>query len=599
MSDNPARPSDAVGSNLYRNVLDSVPSGILALDLEGRIILFNEAAVRLTGLSADALQGRLFSEAFAQLQEAEEFVDIVFDTIHDVGQTRVVEVAFQGKSFPLSIRTEHLTEERDGEIRRVGLIVMFYDLTGVAEQREEELRLAKEAHLKNVELSDAYRTLEAGHQRLQDRLKGKYVRYAKTILVVFIFAFIAWYSWDTGPGPGTFVRQGDGTDAGNAENRSVWVVAPQPLSSAVTVTGRLEPRQEVEVTSPIKGKVIAIHFAYGERVRKGQKLVELDVSEVEIQRHKARVDYIRAKERVDDLEHWDDHVDVARTRRNLMQAQIAAETSKNKQEQAAFLLERGIIPTTEFKAAKREHEQREMSLQEAEQDLQIILAQGGKDLQVAAIELSSAKARLDSLEEIIRKAEVLAPVSGVAFRSGTAAGDSAEGDRGLVAGAFVNHGQQLLTIGNLDGLTVVGQVDEVDVVKIQPGNPAIIVGDAFPDLRLAGEITRVSSQATKGEGNVPSYEVTAVVETLPEDQRETLRLGMSARLEVVVYEREDALLVPFHAVHFRDGQSWVRVRDPVSGQARDVRVKPGVTTLDAVEILEGVEAGSEIFVPRS
>lgn len=598
MSDNPARPSDAAGSNLYRNVLDSVSSGILALDLEGRIILFNAAAVKLTGLPADTLQGRLFSEAFAQLQEAEEFVDIVFDTIHDVGRMRVVEAAFQGKRFPLSIRTEHLTEEHDGKIQRVGLIVMFYDLTGVAEQREEELRLAKEAHLKNVELSHAYRALEEGHQKLQDRLKGKYVRAAKALLVVFIFAFVAWYSWDTDPSSGTAGRQGSEMDAGNAENQPVWVVTPQRLSSAVTVPGRLEPRQEVEVTSPIKGKVISIHFAYGERVSKGQKLVELDVSEVEIQHHKARVDYIRAKERVDDLEHWTDHVDVARTRRNLLQAQIAVETSKNKQEQAAFLLERGIIPTAEFKAAKREHEQREMSLQEAEQDLQIILAQGGKDLQVAAIELSSAKARLDSLEEIIRKAKVLAPVSGVAFRSGAADGDSSAGDRGLVEGAFVNHGQQLLTIGNLDGLTVVGQVDEVDVVKIQPGNPAIIVGDAFPDLRLAGEITRVSSQATKGEGNVPSYAVTAVVETLPEDQRETLRLGMSARLEVVVYEREDALLVPFHAVRLRDGQSWVRVKDPVSGQVRDVRVEPGVTTLDAVEILAGIEAGSEIIIPE-
>lgn len=597
MNDNPALPSDATGPNIYRNVLDSVSSSILALDLEGRIMLFNAAAVRLTGLSVDALQGRLFSEAFADLPEAEEFVDIVFDAIHDVGQTRVVEAAFQGNSFPLSIRTEHLDEEHDGKVRRVGLVVMFYDLTGVAEQHEEELRLAKEARLQNVELSGAYRALEAGHQRLQDRLRGKYVRSAKAALVVLIFAIIAWYNWAPGPSPGVAVHSGGEMDTGGAGNPSVWVVTPQRLSSTITVTGRLEPRQEVEVTSPIRGKVTAIHFAYGERVTQGQMLVELDVSEMEIQHHKARVDYIRAKERVDDLEHWTDHVDVVRTRRDLSQAQIELEASRGKREQAAFLLERGIIPTAEFEAAKREYERREMSMQEAEQNLQIILAQGAKDLRVAAIELSSAKAHLDSLEEIIRKAKVLAPVSGVAFRS-EGAGDSLAGDRGLAEGAFVDHGQQLLTIGNLDGLTVVGQVDEVDVVKIQPGNPAIIVGDAFPDLRLVGQITRISSQVTKDEGSVPSYEVIAVIETLPENQRETLRLGMSAHLEVVVYEREDALLVPFHAVQLRDGESWVRVRDPASGQARAVRVKPGVTTLDAVEILSGIEAGSEIIVPE-
>ena len=599
----PVLPADA-DLRIYRNVMNTVASGVMSLDASGNVMLFNAMAAKITGLPQESVVGRPFAEIFPQMEEVDEFTDVILDAVYDVsvGSQRVIEATFLSRKLSLSMQTSYLREERDGGTARIGVVVVFNDLSEVRDLREEQFRLAKEVEAKHAELQDAYRTLEDGNQKLQALLKrDKYIRAGAAALVLAIFSAIVWHTGGPDPRqdmPGDVRTQ----DAGaGAENLSTFVVEPQRITSTVTVAGHLAPRQEVGVTSPINGKVIDLYFQYGERVTEGQKLVALDISEVEIEYREAQVSHIKALERVQELEDWDSHVDVSRARREVSQARISLETRKNRLDEAVFLLERGIISALEHEAAQREYRTQKLVLQAAEQDLEIVLAKGAKDSRVAQLELDNARARLSGLEEIMRKAVVHAPVSGVALHPESPEGEAASEKQGggLTRGAFVKHGDHLLTVGNLDGLAVVGQVDEVDVVKIRPGNRARIVGDAFPDVGLSGEITRVSSQASRGSGpgGLPSFEVIAAIETLTEEQRQLLRLGMSAHLEVVVYDRADALLVPIDAVEIRDGEPWLRVKDRDSGSIRFVSVATGATTLDAVEIVGGIEAGSEVVVP--
>ena len=601
--DGPILPADA-DLNIYRNVMDTVTSGVMSLDAHGNITLFNAMAAKITGLPQESVVGRPFAEIFPQMKEVDEFTDVVLDAVYDVsvGSQRVIEATFLGRRQSLSMQTSYLREERGGKTVRIGVVAVFSDISEIRDLREKEFRLAKEVESKHAELQDAYRTLEDGNRKLQAMLKRiKYIRVGEGVFVLAIFLAVVWYSGGPAPPPDIAddVR-GQNAEAGT-ENLSTLVVEPQRITSTVTVAGHLAPRQEVGVTSPINGKVLDLHFQYGERVTKGQKLVALDVSEVKIEYREAQVNHIRAMERVRELEDWSSHVDVSRARREVSQARIMLETRKNRLDETVFLLERGVIPSSEHEAAQREYNSQKLVLQAAEQDLEIVLSKGAKDKRVAQLELDNAQARLSGFEEIMRKAVVHAPVSGVALRPESSEGEatSEEQGRGLTRGTFVKHGDHLLTVGNLDGLAVVGHVDEVDVVKVRPGNRAKIVGDAFPDVGLSGEITRVSSQANRdsGSGGLPRFEVIAVVESLTEEQRQLLRLGMSAHLEVVVYDRMDALLVPIDAVEIRNGEPWLRIKDRDSGSIRSVSVATGVTTLDAVEIVGGIEAGSEVVVP--
>ena len=93
-----------------------------------------------------------------------------------------------------------------------------------------------------------------------------------------------------------------------------------------------------------------------------------------------------------------------------------------------------------------------------------------------------------------------------------------------------------------------------------------------------------------------TFELAAAIDPLQVAERQRLRLGMSARIEVVVHDKPDALLVPIAAVDGPPGNAWLRLKDGETGAVRRVRVEVGLTTLGDVEITSGVAIGDEVVV---
>ena len=546
-------------SLLHRSILDNVSSGIMSLDRSGVITSFNPAASEIFGLSAESVVGRTLADVLLRMEGADAFIDTVLNATYEAstGDQHVVEATLAGRRRLLSVVTSYLTEERDGQAVGLGVVAVFSDISEVSELREKEVRLAKDLEAKHGELRDAYVTLETRNRELASAAKRvNALRLGATIGVMTIFLAVGLYFWNADPPAGGTVAAGTaagGVHAADGVPRTL-TVTPQAVSASLFMTGRLAPSRQVEVTSPIKGKVAAVHFQHGERVTEGQRLVELDVTEVQIERRDAEVAFIKARDRVQELANWENHVDVTQARRAVSKSNAALETARNTLEKTSFLLERGVIPASEHEAAQREFQSREFDLRAAEEDLRAALAKGAAEGTVARLELDNARAKLEALEETLRNAVVYAPAargSSSIRKLNRRNGVATTTRRRLAKGMPVEQGERLLTIGNLDGIAVVGQVDEVDVVRIRPGHRVRVAGDAFPGITLNGEIAQVSSQARRdrsGRG-LPSFEVTAVVEALSDEQRRLLRLGMSATVEVTVYERADALLVPLDAVH--------------------------------------------------
>ena len=594
--------SPAGADPIYRNVLDNVASGVMSLDSGGTVTSFNRAATGITGLPAERVIGRSIAELLAELEGADEFLDTVLDAVYNTSsgrQQRVVEASFRGRARVLSVATSYLQETRSGETVAIGVVAVFSDITEIRELRETELRLAKEVEARHAELQDAFRELEDRNRELRraSKMMGA-VRLIGAAVVLVLLLGLGFYFWEATPGGGRSAPES--VAAGAEGDVRTMVVKPQPVASTVTVAGRLTPRREIEVTSPIRGTVAAMQVRYGERVTKGQRLVDLDVSKVEIERREARVAYIRARDRVAELADWSNHVDVSRARRAASRSRTALETRRNRLEEAEVLLERGIIPASQHKSAEREYRNQELDLQSAEDDLRIILAKGAANAEVARLELDNARDRLSQLNEIIRNAVVKAPVAGVVMHPRGEPGTLGPGQRegGLATGTAVKQGDLLLVIGDLDGVTVTGAVDEVDIANVHVGQAVRVVGDAFPGIELRGRIDLVSSQAkvSDEQSALPWFEVAAVVDGLTDEQRERLRLGMSADLEITVYRKSDALLVPIAAVNGRGGRTRLQVRDRDTGAVRTVEVVTGVTTLNSVEIVDGIAAGDEVVI---
>ncbi|MCZ6550649.1 MAG: nitrogen regulation protein NR(II) [Candidatus Methylomirabilales bacterium] len=123
---------------LYQDVIANIPSGIMTLDLEGRIISFNGTAERITALKAKAVIGSFFGEVgldgFPGLEDfgARE---------KDPTRAEAFEALFtrrDGTVLPIGVTYSSL---RDGEERVLGVVAIFQDLTE-RKQMEEQLRRA-------------------------------------------------------------------------------------------------------------------------------------------------------------------------------------------------------------------------------------------------------------------------------------------------------------------------------------------------------------------------------------------------------------------------------------------------------------------------
>ena len=585
----------STASTVHEAILDTLASAVISLDSNGVIATFNATAGATTGLASEAVVGRTFAEVFLSLDGAEEFTQVVLDAIYQgpLVRQRVVGADFPAGRRTLSVSVSYVTDRTGGDS---GVAVVFEDISELRELRAKELELAREVEAQHQELKSAYMRLEEQNLNLAEGQKQlRPARVGAVAAGVVLLTALALYGVGTrpeSPGGSAGARAIDPADA------AVHVVEPRRLTRTVTVTGRLAPRREVDITSPVSGKIAAVHVPFGARVASGQTLLELDVTEVRIQHRDAEAARIKALERFEETRNWSEGVDVSQARRSVTKARIELEDSRSRLGETEFLLERGVIPASEHEAAERSFHSRQLDLEAAEQDLATVLARGAADGRVARLELDNARARVDELEQTLGLAVLRAPVAGVVMRPQSASGDEAQGAgrERIASGDSVAQGERLLVIGDLEGLAVVGRVDEVDVTQIAPGNPVLIRGDAYPGTVLRGVVQRVSSQAIveARSRSLPAFEVAAVVERITDEQRSVLRIGMSAVMEVVVLEKADALLVPIDAVALAEGQPTVYV-----ARADDivpVPVSVGETTADSVEIVGGLAPGDRILV---
>ena len=151
-----------------------------------------------------------------------------------------------------------------------------------------------------------------------------------------------------------------------------------------------------------------------------------------------------------------------------------------------------------------------------------------------------------ALSDDLAHAQLLAPVSGVVLQPPDSDSSSKRSD--LVAvGSRVSKGQAVLSIGNLETMSVRAKVDEIDVNKVRVGQPVVITGDALDDMELNGTVTTIAAQASgesAARSGMAAFAVTVEIRHLTPDQRARVHVGMSASLSIVAYDKPDAIVVP-------------------------------------------------------
>ena len=584
-------------SPVHRNILDNMGEGVMSVNPDGRIMTFNPSAGHLLGIPQEDALGHTFAEVLLAREGLDHFNQALLDAVQegDVGRQRDVEGVVDGEARTFALTTSYL---RAGAVHEVGpvqdgnlgVIAVFADVTEVKSLRATEQRLAQQLEAQNGKLQTAYRDLEENNETLAAALrKVQVTRVAATVFVIGLFLAVGFATWNVGQ-PVSEDALPVSASVGGATR--TLLVKPQRLVSTIALFGRVAPQAEVHVASPVDGKVAETHFKYGERVAKGQRLVNLDTTDVERELRQAQAEHIKAERQFEAVRNWTSNPETARVRRDLSKAKLALDNQRSKVEQSELLLKQGIVAAVEHDAAVRQYRSQTLDYESLQESYDAVLAKGDEEArQVARLERDNARIRMEKLQEVLRKANIHAPIDGVVLQPGSS------GAKELGKGQVVSQGERLLTVGDVEGLAVAGWVDEVDVTKVRTTQPVTIRGDAFPELELAGSVARVSRQARPGSAmSAPTFEIVAAIDPLPPAARRRLRLGMSARIEVVVRDKPDALLVPIAAVDVRGGDAWLPVKDSETGEIRKVRVEAGLTTLTDVEIVSGLEIGDEVVV---
>lgn len=183
-------------------------------------------------------------------------------------------------------------------------------------------------------------------------------------------------------------------------------------------------------------------------------------------------------------------------------------------------------------------------------------------------DILAAQARVDAAQATINLARLTAPFSGTITDVMIKPGDQAS--PGITA----------FRLDDLTHLLIDVSVSEVDINRIQIGQPVSLTFDAIQGKEYSGEISKVDQVGTNNQGIV---DFTVTVELNNAD--ELVKTGMTAAVNIVINQLEDVLLVPNRAVRIRDGKRVVYILS--DGQPVPVDVSLGASSEVNSEVISG------------
>jgi HlyD family secretion protein len=387
----------------------------------------------------------------------------------------------------------------------------------------------------------------------------------------------------------------------------------------LTASGTLRPAESITYRSPLPGREIEIVFLVpeGTLVQEGDLLARLDSTELNREMDRAVQDLRQAQVElqvaavekqegiatIDSLEHGEGALTVEEARSSLRLAEKKAQRLREEYDSLKPLLDRGFITREELDRSGFELEQAEADLQIARRKAEIYIEQtrprgqqrarlqlAQKEAQLGNVEarVAEARRRLQALQEVIEACSVYARRPGlVVYEEFLAASPR----RKIRVGDRVTQSQGLVTIPEVKRMFVEASVNESDVHRMKPDQPATIKLDAFPDLTLTGKVARVGTLARVSmERPFEEKKFDLVVEVDASDAE--LRPEMTARVDVLVGERKQALLIPINAVFDRQGILVAHVVGFLGVETRQLEL--GDSNELEVEVKAGLAEGDRV-----
>jgi len=335
------------------------------------------------------------------------------------------------------------------------------------------------------------------------------------------------------------------------------IVTTAPLAGGISATGKiLVPEDRTAVIGPVnQGRIVKLYAGQGSRVRKGQKLAELESADID----QAEADYLKAL------------ADSENARRS---ATAEIRLAQQTYDRTKALYEKTVVPGK--------------NLQSAEHDLEVAKASAENNIASTRATLTAARrhllilglndAAIDALSNKPALAATFAlnsPIDGIVV------------ERNATIGATVGTDANVFKIIDISRVWIDANVFEKDLPRVRNGQPVKVTVTAFPGTTFSGRVILINSVV-----DPDSRTVRVRTEVSNPDGR--LKPDMFANVEIITDVNSTAVSAPQSAVLEDGGKTIVFVAEGTGYKERQVQL--GIKTGDRVEIIDGLKAGDKVVV---
>lgn len=319
------------------------------------------------------------------------------------------------------------------------------------------------------------------------------------------------------------------------------------IRKTTVVTGKIEPRNEVNVKPQISGIITEILKEAGETVQEGEVIAKVKV--------------------IPDM----GSLSAAQSRLRL--AEINRKQAQTDYDREKTLFDKGLVAADEYDKIAQ-------ALRQAREEVDAAL----DNLEVVRDGVSKSNASASST--LIRST-----ITGLILDIPVKVGNSV-----ILANTF-NDGTTIATVANMNDLIFRGNIDETEVGRLSTGMTMKITIGALQDLKFDARLEYIAPKATDQNG-ANQFEIKAAV-NLPSNAT-NIRSGYSANAEIVLAEAKNVLAVQESAIEFDGDDTYVYVikgeGDKKTYERR--KVQTGISDGINIEIRSGVKPNERIRGPK-
>ncbi len=377
-----------------------------------------------------------------------------------------------------------------------------------------------------------------------------------------------------------------GCGRGGAEEERPAAPEPVPVVTARVARTTLHPFLEILgvvaavpertalVTARTAGVVEKVKVLPGEKVEKGQVLVELDPRTAQAALAGAKARVAEKEALLEKLRRGPRPQEVEAARKDAAKAEASLEEWKAKTAALEPLMRRKEISPVQYRETLAALARARAEAGAAKARLDLLLA-GTRPEEIARAEadLAAARAEMEGARLALEYCRISSPLSGTAVRVPARMGER------------VDPGTLLVRVADLSSVFAVIRIPGPYLSRVRPGAAVEIGVPSLEGRKYEGKILRMAKEADDKTGDVEAFALVCNEEGL-------LLPGLAFRAKVRLPDVKGALVVPAEAVADRNGTAVVtRIRD---GRAYEIEVVPGERVGEAVQILKGLSAGDVV-----